>query len=272
MGLNDTILLLAVIAYAIAGTAYYLAVARRAMTPESLRIASVAMLAGALLHLLSIVNGSVRAHTCPVTSVQFAVSLTGLVTVGIFLTLASRVRIEPLGAMVAPLGLVALISSQFMHRGNVAPEPPKLWLAIHITSNVVGVGLFVLSAGVGAAYLIQASRLKRKRAEAGERHYLPGLLPLEKLMRRLLLIGFVPLSLGVTTGAAFANRLRFGSVDALRIGLSYGVWLLAGLMIVVGPLAGWRGRKIAWGNITGALVSLLVVLLYVFTSAFTGVR
>jgi ABC-type uncharacterized transport system permease subunit len=267
----QTIFMLAVIAYAIAATAYYLAVARRLISSESLRVAKWAMLAAALLHFVSIVIGSVKTHTCPVASVQFAVSLTGLVTVGIFLALAGRVRIEPLGALVAPLGLVGLISAQFMHSGAFAAQPPKLWLAVHITSNVVGVGLFVLSAGVGAAYLILASRLKRKRADAGERH-LPGLLPLETLMRRLLVIGFVPLSLGVTTGAAFAHRVRFGSVDAMRIGLSYGVWLLAGSMIVVGPLAGWRGRKIAWGNITGALVSLLVVVLYVFTPSFIGAR
>ena len=271
MSVLETILLLAVIAYAIAATAYYLAVARRLISPESLTVARAAMLVGALLHLLNIVIGSVKTHTCPVASVQFAVSLTGLVTVGIFLALAGKVRIEPLGALVAPLGLVALISAQFMHRDQLVLQPPRLWLAIHITSNVVGVGLFVLSAGVGAAYLIQASRLKRKRADAGDTH-MPGLLPLESLMRRLLVIGFVPLSLGVTTGAAFANRLRFGSVDAMRIGLSYGVWLLAGTMIVVGPLAGWRGRKIAWGNITGALVSLLVVVLYVFTPSFIGAR
>jgi len=78
--------------------------------------------------------------------------------------------------------------------------------------------------------------------------------------------------LGVTTGAMFAHRIQFGSVDAMRIGLSYGVWLLAGSMIIVGPLAGWRGRKIAWGNITGAIVSLLVVVLYMFTPSFIGAR
>lgn len=265
------ILLLAAIAYAIAATAYYLAVARRSMAPESLKVARLATLAGLLLHLMDVVIGSVKTHTCPVTSVQFAISLTGVVTVGIFLTLANKVRIEPLGAMVAPLGLIALISSHFMHRDTAILRTPRLWLAIHITCNVLGVGLFMLSAGVGAAYLLQASRLKLKRADAGDRN-LPGLLPLEMLMRRLLLIGFVPLSLGVTTGAVFANHLRFGNIDALRIGLSYGVWLLAGVMIVIGPLAGWRGRKIAWGNIAGAVASLLVVMLYVFTPAFIGGR
>jgi len=119
-----------------------------------------------MLHFSSIVVGSVKTHTCPVASVQFAVSLTGLVTVGIFLALAGKVRIEPLGALVAPLGLVALLSAQFMHAANFSRQTPKLWLAIHITSNIVGVGLFILSAGVGAAYLITASRLKRKRADA----------------------------------------------------------------------------------------------------------
>ena len=185
MSVLDTILLLAVIAYAIAATAYYLAVARRLVSPESLKVARTAMLTSALLHFSSIVVGSVKTHTCPVASVQFAVSLTGLVTVGIFLALAGKVRIEPLGALVAPLGLVALLSAQFMHSGKFSRQTPKLWLAIHITSNIVGVGLFILSAGVGAAYLIQASRLKRKRADAGDRR-LPGLLQLETLMRSAL--------------------------------------------------------------------------------------
>jgi len=58
----------------------------------------------------------------------------------------------------------------------------------------------------------------------------------------------------------------------MRIGLSYGVWLMAGAMIIGGPLAGWRGRKIAWGNITGALASLLVVVLYMFTPSVLGAR
>lgn len=271
MSVLDTTVLLAVIAYAIAATAYYLAVARHSLTDDSLRMGKLALATGLGFHLVSIVIGSVKTHTCPVASVQFAVSLTGIVTVGMFLSLATRFKIEPLGALVAPLGLVALISAQFLHRGRIESGSPRIWLAIHILSNVVGVGLFVLSAGVATAYLLQAWRLKAKRAEAGDRH-LPGLLQLERLMRRLLVIGFVPLSLGVTTGAMFAHRLRFGGLDAMRIGLSYGVWLMAGAMIIGGPLAGWRGRRIAWGNIAGALVSLLVVVLYVVTPAFMGVR
>jgi ABC-type uncharacterized transport system permease subunit len=271
MSVLETTVLLAVIAYAIAATAYYLVVARHSLSEDSFRVARLALFAGLICHLVSIIIGSVQTHTCPVASVQFAVSLTGIVTVGMFLSLSTRFKIEPLGALVAPLGLVALISAQFLRGGKVATESPRIWLAIHILCNIIGVGLFVLSAGVAAAYLIQASRLKTKRAETGDRH-LPGLLQLERLMRRLLVVGFVPLSLGVTTGAMFAHRLRFGGVDAMRIGLSYGVWLIAGAMIVGGPLAGWRGRKIAWGNIAGAFVSLLVVVLYVFTPSFIGVR
>lgn len=264
-------LLFASISYAIAATAYYLTVARRARAPETMKVARVAILLGLLMHLLHVVCESIQAHRCPVTTTHFAVSMTGLTTVAVFMGLASRVRIEPLGALVAPLGLVSLISSQFMHRDSATVQPPKLWLAVHVTSNVLGVALFVLSAGVSAAYLAQASRLKAKRADTGNRQ-MPGLLPLEQLMRRLLLIGFVPLSLGVVTGSAFADRLRLGGIDAMRVALSYGVWLLAGIMIVGGPIAGWRGRKIAWGNIAGALVSILVVVMYVLTPAILGGR
>jgi ABC-type uncharacterized transport system permease subunit len=267
----DSIFFCASIAYAIAATAYYLAVARRARSPETLKFARIAILSALVLHFMDIVRESVKAHRCPVTSTHFAVSLTGLVTVVIFLGLSRKFRIESLGALVAPLGLVSLISAQFMHQNSTPLHPPKFWLAIHITSNVIGVGLFLLSAGVGAAYLVQASRLKAKRADTSNRQ-LPGLLPLEILMRRLLLIGFVPLSLGVVTGSAFADRIRLGEIDAMRVVLSYGVWLLAGVMIVGGPIAGWRGRKIAWGNIVGALASILVVVLYVLTPTITGGR
>jgi ABC-type uncharacterized transport system permease subunit len=271
MSLFEITVLLAVIAYAIAATAYYLVVARPSPADDSFRAAKFALVAGLAFHLASIVIGSVKTHTCPVASVQFAVSLTGIVTAGMFLLLSTRFKIEPLGALVAPLGLVALLSAQFLHPGKVESESPRIWLAIHILSNILGVGLFVLSAGVAAAYLLRAARLKAKRVDAGDR-YLPGLLQLERLMRRLLVVGFVPLSLGVTTGAMFAHRLRFGGLDAMRIGLSYGVWLITGAMLVVGPLAGWRGRRIAWGNIAGAVVGLLVVVLYVFSPSFMGAR
>jgi|GEM_PF-2373024 len=260
-GTVDSILLLASIAYAVAATAYYLAGVRRGRSTETLKVARIAILCGLMLHLLDIVFGSLRVNRCPVMSTQFAASMTGLATVLIFLVLASRARIEPLGALVAPLGLVSLISTQFMHSGSEL-QPSPLWLAIHVSSNVLGVGLFVVSAGVAAAYLLQAARLKSKRADTSSRGF-PGLLPLELLMRRLLLVGFVPLSLGVITGAAFANRIGFGGIDAMRIVLSYGVWLLAGVMIFGGRIAGWRGRRIAWGNIIGAGVSVLVVVLYV---------
>ena len=265
----DLTLLGASIAYAIAATAYYLAVARRVRAPETLRIARIALLSALVLHFMEIVHESLKVHRCPVTSTHFAVSLTGLVTVVMFLGLASRVRIESLGALVALLGLVSFVSAQFMHQSTAPLQPTRVWLAIHITSNMIGVGLFMLSAGVGAAYLAQARRLKAKRADAGHRQ-LPGLLPLEILMRRLLLVGFIPLSLGVITGSMFANRIHLGGIEAMRVGLSYGVWLLVGVIIIGGPVGGWRGRKIAWGNILGALASIVVVVLYVLTPTITG--
>jgi ABC-type uncharacterized transport system permease subunit len=268
----DSILLLASVAYAIAATAYYLAGARRGRSRDTLKVARIAILLGLLLHLLDVVLSSIQVHRCPVTSTQFAASMTGLVTVVLFLVLATRARIEPLGAVVAPIGLGSLVSAQLMRNNPGIQQPSKLWLAVHVTSNVIGVGLFLLSAGVATAYLAQSARLKAKRADTGNRQF-PGLLPLELLMRRLLLIGFVPLSLGIVTGAAFANRIRLGGIDALRIALAYGVWLFVGVLIFGGRAAGWRGRKVAWGTIAGALFSILVVLMYVLSPSLgTGSR
>jgi ABC-type uncharacterized transport system permease subunit len=265
----DALLLTAAIAYAVAATVYYLAVAaRRTLASDSLRAAKLALLAAVWLHFADVVVKSVGLHTCPVASVPFALSLTGVVTVGLFLAVDHRARIEPLGVLVAPLGLIFLLCAHVTNRGMLVRRP-QLWLATHISFNIVGVGLIVLSAGVATTYLAQATRLKQKRVDALGQH-LPGLAPLDSLMRRLLLIGFVPLSLGVTSGAAFANRLHFNSLDVIRTVLSYAAWLLVGTIISIGRWVGWRGRRIAWGSIAGAVASLVVLLMYLVPRNFTG--
>jgi ABC-type uncharacterized transport system permease subunit len=89
-------------------------------------------------------------------------------------------------------------------------------------------------------------------------------------MRRLLLIGFVPLSLGVMSGAAFADRMHFNGTDVIRASLSYGAWLLVGIIISLGRWLGWRGRRVAWGSIASALASVIVVLMYLLAPNSPG--
>jgi ABC-type uncharacterized transport system permease subunit len=70
------------------------------------------------------------------------------------------------------------------------------------------------------------------------------------------------MTLGIVSGAAFAERLTHGGVESLRIAMAYSCWLLAACIVVGQRLIGWSGRKLAWGALLVAAVTIAVVVLY----------
>jgi len=152
----------------------------------------------------------------PVASVQFAVSLTGLVTVGIFLALAGKCASNP-WSMVAAAGLVALPVRAILHSGKFSRQTPKLWLAIHITSNIVGADWFILRRG--RCCLSDTSLPLEAKTRRCRRSTFARLLQLETLMRRLLVIGFVRFHWALPPGDV-ATVSNSGASMQMRIGLS----------------------------------------------------
>jgi ABC-type uncharacterized transport system permease subunit len=135
-------------------------------------------------------------------------------------------------------------------------------LAFHITANVLGVGLFLLAGAASVFYLVQERRLKQKRIHfAGKR--LPPLDALDATEHRLLLAGFPLLTLGVVTGAMFISQIGpITSAASVRAVLGYATWVLVAGVLVLRALAGWRGRRAAWGTLLGVLCVLLVIFMY----------
>ena len=61
----------------------------------------------------------------------------------------------------------------------------------------------------------------------------------------------------------FASSLGHSSVsELLRAALGYATWILVASVLVMRALAGWRGRRSAYGTIAGALCVLVVIVLY----------
>jgi len=267
--LATTLFLVGVVAYAVAATSFYLLLVGQGDRPRKLRWGRDALVVAALAHGAHIVVRSLKERACPVESVEFALSLISLVVVVSFTLVARRSRIGALGAMIAPLCLAAMVAAQFVGGGQFESQAPTWLLALHVTSNLIGIALFILAAVAGGAYLVQASRLKAKRPLSAEA-VLPGLSTLERLVRRSLAIGFAPLTIGVVSGAVFASRTALSGVGLLRGVLSYGVWTVVGVLVVLGRVVGWRGRTMAWGAILGALGGLIVVFLYILAQVPGG--
>jgi ABC-type uncharacterized transport system permease subunit len=250
-----------VIVYTVAGTLFFLDLVRNEGLSVGARWAPRLLAAGALFHSVHLVTASLLTRVCPVESVNFALSLAGLIATTVFLFLRKRSRLHVMGAFVAPLALAFLVSAEFVSASSPS-QVPRAMLAFHITANILGVGLFMLAGAASVFYLVQERRLKQKRVHfAGSR--LPPLDALDTTEHRLLLAGFPLLTFGVVSGAIFINQIGpLTSAASVRAVLGYATWVLVAGVLILRSLAGWRGRRAAWGTLAGVVCVLLVILMY----------
>ena len=189
----------------------------------------------------------------PVTSLHESLSFFGWCLVGLYLIFERRYRLPSIGAFVTPLAMLFLIGA-LSTTGEIAELPPALqsfWLPVHVIIIFIGDGAFALAAVSGVMYLIQERQLKKKKLGAMFR-MLPNIDVLDEIGYRCLTIGFPLLTIGIITGAAWANTAwgTYWSWDPKETWSLITWFLYAGLLH--GRLTvGWRGRRAAIWAIIG---------------------
>jgi ABC-type uncharacterized transport system permease subunit len=254
---------LGVIAYSAASTLFFLDLARQSGQGARSSWGPRVLGAAAVLHSVHVVTASLILKRCPVESLHFGLSFSALVAVAAFLVLRRFMNLDAVGVIVAPVALTFLVAAQFVGvevSSDLGISRPLL--VLHVTANVLGVGLFVVAGAAGLLFLLQERRLQRKRAGAlGTR--LPSLDALDSATHRLLLTGFPLLTFGVVTGALFSRQLELLSGVALaRTLFGFLTWVVLAAVLVLRRVAGMRGRRAAYGTLAGVLCVLLIVLVY----------
>jgi len=258
---------LAVIAYSVASTQYFLELARDSQPGD--RGASRILSLGAILHGVQITTASLFTQTCPVASMRFALSLAALVAVAAFLVVRRGRKIDALGSFVGPLALTFLVAAQFVGDSSSADGLSLVMLSLHIFANLVGLGFVLLAGGTATFYVAVQRRLKSKRLAGLGR--LPSLDALDRLGHRLLLIGFPLLTFGAVTGGMFASQLELSSFSSVaRAVLGYLAWLLVAVVLLLRNMAGWSGKRSAHGTLAGVACVLLLLLVYLLRPLFGG--
>jgi len=181
------------------------------------------------------------------------------VTATCYIVIRRRWRVDAMGVAVVPIVLAFLVGSQFVGAGPDSIGLPRGLLAVHIASNLLGLGLFLLAGAAGAFYILQERRLKAKRMPSR----LPPLDALDKVEHRLLLAGFPLQTLGAVSGAAFLTDLQMTQAQLLQVILAYGTWALIAGVLLVRAILGWHGRRTAYGTVAGAACVMLVLFLYI---------
>jgi ABC-type uncharacterized transport system permease subunit len=226
------------------------------------RLAPSLVGAGAVLHGTHIVVSSLVWHVCPVEGIHFAMSVVSLLACAVYLVMRSRYRIDVVGAFVAPLALTFLLASRLVAATEPAQRYRSTILPVHVTANLLGYALFSLAFAAAVAYLLQEKRLKQKRL-VGLFRRLPPLDALDRAEHRFLLAGFPLLTVGILTGTYWAHQVESGSAtDIARAVFGYATWLLFAAVLYLRAVAGWRGRRAAYGTIAGFLFAVLVLVVY----------
>jgi ABC-type transport system involved in cytochrome c biogenesis permease subunit len=190
--------------------------------------------------------------------------LTAVLLAGAYLVVQRFYHLPSVGAFVTPLTLVILLPTLFGEGGSPGVAPEALRhpaITFHIMTASAGVALFGLAFGVALMYLLQEREVKGKHFGALFSR-LPPLSSLDKLIDRLIRLGFLSFSVAIVAGAVIARSVwkSAWSWDPQQIS-SLVIWLLYGGMVKLRH-SGWHGRRYAQLTLVGfamLMVSMVVL-------------
>ncbi len=225
---------------------------------------------GVPLHAAQICIWSLVLRVCPVEGIHFGLSVASMLVCLLYVLARTRLRIDVVGAFVAPQALAFLLASRLVGSVQAEPRLRSALLPFHVVSNLLGIALFTLAFAAAVAYLMQERRLKKKKL-AGVFERLPAIDALDRAEHRFLVAGFPLLTIGILTGTIWAREIEAGGTGEIaRAALAYASWALIGGVLLLRAAAGWRGRRAAYGTILGFGLTVIVMILYLARSVITG--
>jgi cytochrome c-type biogenesis protein CcsB len=224
--------------------------------------AVVATLIGFTCHAASIVARVYEQQTFPLAQPYESFSFFAALAVLAFLIVYWRYKITTLGIFAFP-GIFVMTFVAILQAYNAQDSVPELlrnrWIYIHTPLIILGYVAFFVAFSAAVLYLLQERELKRKRVF----NRLPSLEICDDLAYRSLAVGFPLMTLGILSGALYAQQLSVSWMSDPKSLLAFVTWLIYLLLIHYRLIAGWRGKKAAYLAIVG-FVGVLV------TFSFSG--
>jgi len=164
------------------------------------------------------------------------------------------------------LALALDVTLIYTPAGALVPALQSYWIAIHVTTMIVAIGLYTVGAVVTVLYLI-ADRHGRRAAAglpsrpAGIIAQLPRPVVLDRLAYRSILFAFPVWTFGVMAGAIWADHAwgRYWGWDPKET-WSFITWVVYACFLHARATAGWRGRKAAYIQLVGYVCLLFNVI------------
>lgn len=181
--------------------------------------------------------------------VFFALAI-ALISVGIEL----RYRNPMITTFAMPLAFIALAYASLSPAisDKIQPLIPALksnWLTAHVVTCFLGYAGFATAFGIGVMYLVREAMPVR---EGGLISRLPEGYILDELIQKTVMFGFLFLTVGIITGAVWANSAwgSYWSWDPKET-WSLITWFVYAIMLHLRFMRGWSGARIAVISIIG---------------------
>jgi cytochrome c-type biogenesis protein CcsB len=191
----------------------------------------------------------------PLSNMYESMSFFAVSVMGAYLVVEWKFKTKSLGAVVAPIAFIILASNALFFPDDIRPLVPALqsdWLLYHVITSFVSYGAFAVSFGISALYLFKMRAEKRGLREDSILAMFPDLKVLDEVNYKSIAVGFPLLSLGIITGAAWANYAwgTYWSWDPKET-WSLITWFIYAAYLHARMTRGWHGRRAAWLSIIG---------------------
>jgi cytochrome c-type biogenesis protein CcsB len=222
-------------------------------------VAMVLTALGALAHGAVLVTRGLATDRLPWGNMYEFSTATVFVAVVAYLVFALRTPgLRHIGLFVlAPVVLAMVLIGLFLYAeaGPLVAALRSYWLAIHVTTAIIGFGIFFVSGIASALYLAKVRH--DERVVAGEESggllsRLPGAATLDRVAHRTAVFGFPIWTFTVIAGAIWAEAAwgRFWGWDPKET-WAFIAWVVYAAYLHARTTAGWRGKPAAWVNVVG---------------------
>ncbi|MHB8121184.1 MAG: c-type cytochrome biogenesis protein CcsB [Desulfuromonadaceae bacterium] len=171
-----------------------------------------------------------------------------------------------IGVFVMPFAMLGMSWAQLGMNNSIEPLVPALqsnWLLYHVVTCFLGYAAFAVACGISIMYLIKAGYEESADRSSGSAMLamFPPIKVLDDLNYRAIMIGFPLLTLGIITGAAWANYAwgTYWSWDPKET-WSLIVWFVYAAFLHARITKGWVGRRAAWLSIIGFAATIFCYL------------
>ncbi len=177
-----------------------------------------------------------------------------------------KYKYRAIGAFVVPFAFLGMAWAQLGLNSGIEPLVPALqsnWLLYHVVTCFLGYAAFAVACGVSVMYLMKS------RSEAGESDakaggimaLFPSMKVLDDLNYKAIMVGFPLLTLGIVTGAAWADYAwgSYWSWDPKET-WSLIVWFIYAAFLHARITRGWVGKRAAILSIIGFIATIFCYL------------